>query len=74
MFISCKQKFIVKRADGTWYTIPNGYLGDIPDDVAQSRTVQLAIKGGQIVTPDSHKDKDIEAAEAKPKKAKKKKE
>lgn len=72
MFISSKQKFLIRRANGESYFIPNGFLGDIPEDVAKSRTVQLAIKGGQIVTPDSHKDKDIAAAEEKPKRAKKK--
>lgn len=74
MFISSKQKFLIRRESGEAFVIPNGYIGDIPEDVAQSRTVQLAIKGGQIVTPDSHKDKDIAAAVEKPKRAKKKKE
>ena len=74
MFISSKQKFLIRRANGESYVIPNGFLGDIPEDVARSMTVRLAIKGGQIVTPDSHKDRDIAAAVEKPKKPRKKKE
>ena len=74
MFISSSQKFLIRRANGENYIIPNGYLGEIPDDVAASMTVCLAIKGGQIVTPDSHKDRDIAVAVEKPKKPRKKKE
>lgn len=72
MFISSKQKFLIHRANGESFVIPNGYLGEIPEDVAKSATVCLAIKGGQIVTPSSHKDADIAEAVEKPKKSKKK--
>lgn len=66
MFIFSKKNFIVNRADGSKYRINKGYTGDIPDDVAQSRLVQAAIKGGSIVAPASHSDKDMQAAVEKP--------
>lgn len=66
MFIFSKKNFIVNRADGSKYHINKGYTGDIPKDVAQSRLVQAAIKGGSIVAPASHSDKDMQAEVEKP--------
>ena len=60
MFISSKVRFLVHRADGSKYVIPEGFVGEIPDDVGRSAIVQLAIRGGEIVTPQSHKDADVE--------------
>lgn len=70
MFIVSKRNFLVKRADGTDYLIPKEYIGEIPEDVAGSTVVQGALKSGLISTPETKKDKDIDAAiEKKPRKA-----
>jgi hypothetical protein len=62
MFIVSNKRFKVRRADGSSYSIPVGYVGDIPDDVAKEWIVQEALKDGSIVTSASHKDADIEKA------------
>lgn len=60
MFISSSKTFAVLKKDGTYYKIPRGFVGDIPDEIAKSLIVQLAIKDGSIVTPKSKKDNAIE--------------
>lgn len=62
MFISSKKNFLVRLDDGSTYRIRRDYIGNIPDKVAESYLVQMAIKGGDIVTPESHSDKAIETA------------
>lgn len=62
MFIFSKKNFLIRRADGSEYRIAKEYTGEIPEDIAQSRLVQNAVKGGSIVTPAGHSDKKIEAA------------
>lgn len=67
MFIVSKANLNVRRADGSLYSISEGYMGDIPDDIAAHWMIQAAIKSGVIVTSESHRDKDLikadEAAE-----------
>lgn len=62
MFILSKKNFLIRRADGSAYRIGKGYAGEIPEDVAQARLVRAAVRGGSILTPDSHADKAIQAA------------
>ena len=62
MFITSSKSFAAKRADGTLYRIPIGFVGEIPEDVAGSLIVQLALKEGSIKTPETKKDKDIDKA------------
>ena len=64
MFIVSKINLNVKRADGTIYLIPNGYMGEIPADVEAHWIVAAAIKSGAIFTTDSHSDKDLREADA----------
>lgn len=68
MFISSKVKVYCRRADGKKYIIPEGFIGEIPEDVANSYAVRLAIDGGDIVTPETH----AESEEQKPRKTRKK--
>lgn len=63
MFILSKKNFLIRRADGSAHRIGKGYAGEIPEDVAKARLVQAAIKGGSIIAPPSHADKDIRAAD-----------
>ena len=60
MFIHSAKKFLVKRKDGSAFIIRKDFVGEIPDDVAQSKLVQLAIQDGSISTPASKKDKDVD--------------
>ena len=57
MFILSKRNFKVRRADGSSFLIKKDFIGDIPEDVFNSRLIQKAIKGGLVAAPESHKDK-----------------
>ena len=63
MFIVSKRNFLVRRADGTSYLVKKDYVGDIPDDVFNSRLIQGAMKTGLVIAVQSHKDKDLIAAD-----------
>jgi hypothetical protein len=64
MFIVSKANLNVRRADGSLYSISEGYMGDIPDDIAAHWMIQAAIKSGVVFTSDSHLDKDLIKADA----------
>ena len=51
MFIVSKRNYLVIRADGSAYRIKKDYIGEIPEDVAESVLVQRAIQGGNIAVP-----------------------
>lgn len=63
MFIVSKRNFLVRRADGTSYLVKKDYVGDIPNDVFNSRLIQGAMKTGLVIAVQSHKDKDLIAAD-----------
>lgn len=63
MFIVSKRNFRVRRADGTSYLIKKDYVGEIPQDVFESRLVQRAVAGGLIYTPATARDKDLYKAQ-----------
>ena len=62
MFIASTKAYGVRRADGTLYLIKRGFVGDIPEDIAESDIVKLAIKDGSITAPESKKDSAIDDA------------
>lgn len=62
MFISSSKTFGVKRKNGEFFRIPQGFVGEVPEDVGKASIVQLAIKEGSIKTPASKKDRDIDKA------------
>ena len=62
MFIVAKKSFGVRRADGTLYRIPNGFIGNIPEEIAKAPIVKLALKDGSIVKSESKKDAAIDKA------------
>lgn len=78
MFIAANRRFKIRRADGSVFLIPNGYVGDIPEDVAEQWIIKAAIEDGSIVCSESHKDTEVEkavsAGKAKVKETAKKKE
>lgn len=59
MFIIAKRNYLVRRADGSFYRIEKDYIGEIPEDVAESELVQRAIVGGNIAVPGGTKDKEL---------------
>lgn len=63
MFIVSKRNFKVRRADGTSYLVKKDYVGDIPQDVFDSRLVQKAVAGGLIYAPETTRDKDLYKAQ-----------
>ena len=63
MFIVSKRNFLVRRADGTSYLVKKDYVGDVPDDVFGSRLIQGAMKTGLVIAVQSHKDKELIAAD-----------
>jgi len=62
MFIVSTKSFAVKRANGSLFHIPMGFIGEIPDDVAGSLIVKLAMQDGSISSPATKKDKAIDKA------------
>lgn len=64
MFIISKRNYDVRRADGSLFSIKKDYIGDIPEDVARSRLVQRAIRGGMIAIPQGKADTQLERADA----------
>ena len=63
MFIIAKRNYLVRRADGSFYRIEKDYIGEIPEDVAESELVQRAILGGNIAVPGGTKDKELYKAD-----------
>lgn len=62
MFIVSKKAYYVRLKNGQKYRIPNGFIGEIPDEVAKDPIIGLAIKDGSIQTPESKKDRVIDKA------------
>ena len=63
MLIIAKRNYLVRRADGSFYRIEKDYIGEIPEDVAESELVQRAILGGNIAVPGGSKDKELYKAD-----------
>ena len=59
MFIISKRNFKVRRADGSSYLVRKNFVGDVPEDVFNSRMIQKAIKGGLVATPAAHSVKEL---------------
>lgn len=72
-FINSKVRLAVRLEDGSFYTIPKDFIGEIPDQVAASWLVQAAIKSGQIAVPEARTDKALEEADEKAEAKKKRK-
>ena len=66
MFIVSKRNYSVRRADGSSFLIEKDFIGNIPDDVAESGLVRRALKAGMIFCPPGAKDTQLEQAEEQP--------
>lgn len=61
MFIVSKRSYAVRLSDGSFYRIPKDFIGEIPEEVAESRLVQRAVRSGSLR---SLRDRDRELLEA----------
>lgn len=63
MFILAKRSVILPSRDGTMkHNVKRDFMGDIPDWAAETAYFRALVADGKIVIPDSHKDKDTQAA------------
>ena len=63
MFIISKRGFKFRFPDGSFYRVDRDFVGDVPGRVAEHPLFKAAVSGGEIMTPDTHKDADIYRAE-----------
>lgn len=69
MFITAHRNVIIPTG-GTAYPISRGFVGEVPDQVAQTAYFQALVRDGKISIPASKKDHDIaDAMDQKPKQA-----
>jgi len=64
MFIVSKKNFLFRFPDGSTVPVARDYMGDAPDRLAEHPLFQAAVRGGDIMTPESTADKEIYAADA----------
>lgn len=74
MFVLTKQAVLFIRPDGERFAAPNGYMGDVPDWVAETKQFKRQVADGKIVATESITDKAMQDAGAdKPRKGGKRK-
>lgn len=61
MFITSHRNVIIP-VGGMAYPISRGFVGEVPDQVAQTAYFQALVRGGKISIPASKKDSDIAVA------------
>lgn len=61
MFITAHRNVIIPIG-GTAYPISRGFVGEVPDQVAQTAYFQALVRDGKISIPASKKDRDIAVA------------
>lgn len=64
MFIVSKKNFLFRLSDGATFPVSRDYMGNVPDHLADHPLFQAAVRGGDIMTPESTADKAIYAADA----------
>lgn len=63
MFIVSKKNFIFRLSDGSTFQVRRDYMGDVPDYLQEHPLFQAAVRGGDIMTPESTADKAIYKAD-----------
>lgn len=61
MFVTSHRNVIIP-VGGTAYPISRGFVGEVPDQVAQTAYFQALVRDGKISIPASKKDSDIAVA------------
>lgn len=64
MFIVSKKNFIFRFPDGSTVPVARDFMGDAPARLVNHPLFQAAVRGGDIMTPESTADKAIHAADA----------
>ena len=64
MFIVSKKNFLFRFPDGSTVPVARNFMGAAPDRLADHPLFQAAVRGGDIMTPESTADKEIYAADA----------
>ena len=65
MFIVSKRSYAVRLSNGSFYRIPKDFIGEIPEEVAESRLVQRAVRSGSIAVPSGTRDRELLEADQK---------
>lgn len=74
MFVLAKQASLFIRPDGAQFAMPNGYMGNVPEWVAETKQFRRQVADGKIVATESITDKAMQDAGAdKPRKGGKRK-
>lgn len=74
MLVLTKQAVLFIRPDGEQFSAPNGYMGNVPEWVAETKQFRRQVADGKIVATESISDKAMQDAGAdKPRKGGKRK-
>ena len=57
MFVLTKQAVLFIRPDGEQFSAPNGYMGNVPEWVADTKQFRRQVADGKIVATESITDK-----------------
>ena len=63
MFIVSKKNFLFRFPDGSTVPVARDFMGEAPDRLAEHPLFQAAVRGGDIMTPESTADKAIYKAD-----------
>lgn len=63
MFIISKRAFKFRFPDGSCFRVDRDFMGEVPEYVAEHPLFKLAVEGGEIMTPTTHRDKAIHDAD-----------
>ena len=64
MFVLAKQASLFIRPDGAQFAMPNGYMGNVPEWVAETKQFRRQVADGKIVATESITDKAMQDAGA----------
>lgn len=63
MFVMSKRRVLLPSKDGSRsHLVPREYVGEIPDWAADTDYFRALVTDGKIKVPQSHKDRDTQAA------------
>lgn len=74
MFVTCKQAVTIRAEQGERFSMPAGYLGEVPDWVGGHWYFKALCESGTVAAVESAKDKAVETAQQKAAAAKRAKE
>lgn len=71
MFVVSKRNIILPGPDGEKFRMPRDYMGPVPAWAEESAYLKALAEDGKVIISASGRDRDVEAAEKKRKKAQK---